>query len=320
LNFALERPIPLSLPKIVHDIEYGYGDPLRIKVIPDFSLRFVDENYVEANKTIEEGIKQTMLSYFQKRKSDLAQKGLFALHNSFAAIYYIPFQCGMSLHFRFAGQSIPNRSTVKDSKGVKIYFDPVSTTNRLELIKQLASKVLQQPSLSHDMSAVDDIVYHVAAHEFGHAIYGLGHLEKVIPPAIRSLLEEPRAELTSLVTMKLLFEANKISLDDLKKHQIHFALGGLRRFASFDHSATRPYTISAIDTYRTYQQTSFLKLEQNRLHFHLDKVMENMKEFLRQYEEILDAEDAFDSAKIQLLLENMQKETEVTKWLVAQLS
>eukprot|EP00733_Pompholyxophrys_punicea_P002443 Pompholyxophrys_punicea_v1_NODE_1910_length_510_cov_2.408791.p1 type:complete len:103 gc:universal NODE_1910_length_510_cov_2.408791:427-119(-) len=86
--------------QVVHDIEYGYGDPLRVKVIPDFSIRFVDEKYASANQTISE-IQKVMVEYFASRDADLARRGLFALENSFAAIYYIPFYTGMSLHFRF---------------------------------------------------------------------------------------------------------------------------------------------------------------------------------------------------------------------------
>jgi hypothetical protein len=73
---------------------------LRIKVIPDFSLRFVDEEFAAENAVISK-IQVDMVEYFESRKTELARKGLFALANSFAAIYYIPFQSGMSLHFRF---------------------------------------------------------------------------------------------------------------------------------------------------------------------------------------------------------------------------
>jgi len=90
--------------QIVHDIEYGYGDPLRIKVIPDFSVRFVDSGYAEGNLRIEE-IKKFMVKHFKGRDKELAKKGVAAVENSFAAIYYLPFQCATSLHFRFSGQS-----------------------------------------------------------------------------------------------------------------------------------------------------------------------------------------------------------------------
>ncbi len=31
---------------------YGYGDPLRTKVTPEFSIRLMDESYAAENKTI----------------------------------------------------------------------------------------------------------------------------------------------------------------------------------------------------------------------------------------------------------------------------
>ncbi len=50
-----------------------------------------------------------MVEYFQKREGQLAKEGIGALKKSLAAIYYLPFQCGVNLYFRFSGQSIPNR-------------------------------------------------------------------------------------------------------------------------------------------------------------------------------------------------------------------
>ena len=106
-----------------------------------------------------------------------------------------------------------NRSEVREAEGVKIYFDPVSTAAREESAKDLAAKVLADPAkkdcintvisphswqsiceqrtvtttlccndtvfsqIRPDMSGAclqaGTIVWHVAAHEIGHAIYGL---------------------------------------------------------------------------------------------------------------------------------------------------
>ncbi len=41
-----------------------------------------------------------------------------------------------------SGQSIPNRAEVKNAKGVKIYFDPVSTGMREKAVRKLVEKVL----------------------------------------------------------------------------------------------------------------------------------------------------------------------------------
>ena len=38
---------------MVHDIEYGYGDPLRTKCSPEFSIRLMDEAYAAENATIQ---------------------------------------------------------------------------------------------------------------------------------------------------------------------------------------------------------------------------------------------------------------------------
>ena len=134
----------------MHDIEYGYGDPLRVKVSPEFSLRLQDADYAPQNATISR-IQGVMLQYFQAclqppgssdvltlpscqdaemecgcaviyslvvsdairetqaRTGKFAREGIAALEQSMAAIYYLPFQCAVSLYFRFSGQSIPNR-------------------------------------------------------------------------------------------------------------------------------------------------------------------------------------------------------------------
>lgn len=50
-------------------------------------------------------------------------------------------------------------------------------------------------------------MWHVAAHEIGHAIYGLDGVKDAIKVSTKTLLEEPRAELTALHTMTLLLPA-----------------------------------------------------------------------------------------------------------------
>ena len=56
------------------------------------------------------------------------------------------------------------------------------------------------------------IVYHVAAHEIGHAIYSLDSVRDIIKVSTKTLLEEPRAELTALHTLRLLLNAGLVDL------------------------------------------------------------------------------------------------------------
>jgi hypothetical protein len=311
----------------VHDIEDGYGDPLRIKAIPDFSFRFEDEDYHEDNKTIVAIQKVMVDEYFAKRDTPLSKAGLGALASSAAAIFYIPFVTGMSLHFRFSGQSIPNRSDVKNEHGVKIYFDPVSTHSRQLQTAALIDKVCDDGdgSLKATLGAADTLVWHVAAHEVGHAIYNLEAMCNdscsVIKTATKSLLEEPRAELTALRTMSLLVEVGMLTPDQAAHHLASFALQDLRRFAMFDAQPTRPYTISAINTYKVYQRTGFVTVDSasSKLRFDFSKGMDALKELGGQFERILDAEDEADGADLEAICEEFQTESDLTRMLVAAL-
>lgn len=304
--------------QLVHDIEYGYGDPLRTKVIPDFSFRIVDDTYAKENEQIKK-IHDLMISYFSKRKSNLCKMGLRSLENSFAAIYYIPFHTGISYHFRMSGQSIPNRYEVRSTKGTKIYFDPISTSMRIQKVQNLVRKIFGEPSLVKRIDHLDSIVNHVAAHEFGHGIYGLEALSDKVKIATRSLLEEPRAELTALTVMKLMYEENLIHLEDLQKTLFNFAASDLRRFVMFDSEGTWPYTISAINTYKTYEDLEYITRKDDKLVLNDQKTLEVLTEFQKQFEEILDAEDEGDGEKLEQLLSQMQEKTEMVDWLVEKL-
>ena len=154
----------------------GCGDPLRVKATPDFSLRFLDSSTYGAENTRIAEIQGHMEDFFRARGTAIASDGLGALANTLAGIYYIPFKTGIALQFSFSGQSIPNRINVKNEKGVKIYFDPVETAARVELGKGLVAKTFADPDAvlaKYKPDAVEQLVWHVAAHEVGHAIYNL---------------------------------------------------------------------------------------------------------------------------------------------------
>ena len=48
-------------------------------------------------------IQHGMVEYFGKRNGPMAKDGISALQKSLAAIYNLPFQCGVNLYFRFSG-------------------------------------------------------------------------------------------------------------------------------------------------------------------------------------------------------------------------
>jgi hypothetical protein len=63
----------------------------------------------------------------------------------------------------------------------------------------------------------------------GHAIYNLKEVESAFSnPAYISMLEEPRAELTAMFTLRLLFEQKVLERPQLDAALAHFALDALR--------------------------------------------------------------------------------------------
>ncbi|KAK9831583.1 hypothetical protein WJX74_001220 [Apatococcus lobatus] len=307
--------------QVVHDIEYGYGDPLRTKVAPEFSLRLLDESYAADNAQIGK-IQDLMVDYFKTRTSDLARGGLNALRLSMAGLYYLPFQAGISLFFRFSGQSIPNRSEVRNAHGVKIYFDPVSMAARQVTAKKLAASVLEEPARQDCIDTIGTLVYHVAAHEIGHAIYGLDAMKDAIKVTTRTLLEEPRAELTALHTMCLMVKADMVSEAQMQQHLASFMLCDLRRFAMWDSQATRPYALSAATNWSKAHDLGYITLTSaKKMTFDDSKAQAFITSCSKDYEDILDAEDGRDGATIEATLHRMEQAewTPVVQHLLEQL-
>lgn len=306
--------------QIVHDIETGYGDPLRMKATPDFSLRFLDDTFSKENETIRE-IQTHMETYFQQRDTRIARDGLTALTNTLAGIYYIPFKTGISLQFSFSGQSIPNRENIKVEKGVKIYFDAIETEARVQLNKSLIEKVFHDPAMvleKYKPDAVEQLVWHVAAHEVGHAIYNLDAVTDDLKlPGVTTLLEEPRAELTAMFTLLLLFEKGVLTRPHLNVCLAHFALDALRYFNKFRSEPLRPYMIFMIYAFRVYNETGYLLNNENGLVvFDDSKVLDVLQIFRVRFLEILDCEDSLNGAGLQTILDDMARETEFIQSVV----
>lgn len=325
LNTELDRKwMDTKMPiQLIHDIETGYGDPLRVKATPDMSLRFLDETYASENATIAD-IQKRIMAYYTKRDTPLSRRGLTALSNTMAGIYFIPFKTGMSLQFSFSGQSIPNRENVKEEKGVKIYFDAIETAARVEINKNLVRKVYHDAETvisTFKPDAVEQLVWHVAAHEVGHAIYNLsGVADCFSSPSYESMLEEPRAELTAMFTLRLLYQQEVLDRAKLDESLVHFALDGLRYFDKYDSEALRPYIIFQVYAYKVYHRHGYLSLHDSDGMVRIDvtKTLDVLDEFVDCFERILAFMDASDGAGLEkILFEEMAPEDSFVRSVLA---
>ena len=100
-------------------------------------------------------------------------------------------------------QAIPNRRDVAEDKGIKIYFDAVETAARVEINKALVTRVFHEATAplgvltTYAPDAVEQLVWHVAAHEVGHAIYNLGAVsDEFSQPSCAPSPNKDRARLT----------------------------------------------------------------------------------------------------------------------------
>lgn len=312
--------------QLLHDIETGYGDPLRVKATPDLSLRFLDETYADENETIAD-IQRRMMGYYAGRDTPLARGGLKALGNTMAGIYAIPFKTGISLQFSFSGQSVPNRTEVREEKGVKIYFDAVETAARVAINTGLVRAVFHEADgadgvlARYEPDAVEQLVWHVAAHEVGHAIYNLGCVAHLFTqPAHESLLEEPRAELTAMFTLRLLHEQGVLDRPHLDRALAHFALDALRYFAKYESEALRPYIIFQVYAFKVYGRTGYLAAHpaSGKLVLDASKTLEVLNIFSSTFLLILDAMDAANGAALEhILFEELAPEDAFVRATVA---
>jgi len=313
--------------QVVHDIEEGYFDPLRCKQGPDFSIRFVDETYSKQNDEIKM-IHRRICEFYEARGSFLAKRGLQALSKTNAWLVYSPFNTGCSLAFTYSGQSVPNRLNVKKEKGVKIYFNPVETDARLvQTIKKVKLLFHEADKLLNlvNPNGTDQIVWHVAAHEVGHAIYQLKNMEAFVGPGVCTLLEEPRAELTAMFTLwDLLFKKDVINFSMLTRHVLLFMMDGVRYFGKWGSAPMEPYIIFYVYSYNVYEEYGLLKVNRNKkIVVDESKVAVCCEQFsmlFRQMLNTIDQQNEKGGNELVEIMEMMQKPGSLVRHMVKELT
>lgn len=206
---------------------------------------------------------------------------------------------------------MPNRSDVAEALGVKIYFDAVETSARVEINRRLVQQVFHDADgargvlTTHRPDAVEQLVWHVAAHEVGHAIYNLANLAGAMSqPAYESLLEEPRAELTAMFTLQLLHRQGVLTRDALDTALAHFALDGLRYFDKYASAPLRPYIIFQVYAYKVYARHGYLTLHptSGKLVLDASKTLDCLASFADCFERLLTCMDESDAAGLEAIL------------------
>jgi len=85
----------------------------------------------------------------------------------------------------------------------------------------------------------------------------------------------------------------------------------------FTASTTRPYTISAINTYKVYEKTGYITKSGDSLKIDDSKALEVVNILSDQFLQVLDAEDRTAGDDLEKILEDMQQETPFIQWIVS---
>merc|ERR1711992_25536 len=108
-------------------------------------------------------------------------------------------------------------------------------------------------------------------------------------PKKTTLLEEPRAELTSMFTLLLLYKKKMITLDHLKIQQQVFMMDAVRYFAKWGSTPMEPYIIFHIYSWNKYEELGLLTLtSDNRLKIDESKIVPCLEAFSAKFLEVLD--------------------------------
>jgi hypothetical protein len=102
-------------------------------------------------------------------------------------------------------------------------------------------------------------------------------------------------------------------------HFFVLCVSELRRFAMFDSTALRPYIISAISCYKHFERLGYITLKDERLVLNDEKALSFLEFAQTLFESILDAEDEMNGQRLEQILNEMQEESLIVKWLVSKL-
>ena len=134
------------------------------------------------------------------------------------------------------------------------------------------------------------------------------------------MLEEPRAELTAMFTLRLLHKEGVLSMSELQKHVVHFCLDGVRYFMKFNTISLQPYIVFQIHAYNTYFKENFLAFDsEGKILIDPTKVLNVLDSFSDLFEQILDALDLNNEEggkTLENILEVMRQPSAETKTVI----
>ena len=267
---------------IVHPMEEGYADPIRIMPEVRVLLQLNDAKDMIA------AIKQRMLDWEEELYGDHPRYPQFrtALENTYAGVFITPLYSGEDFDFRFSGQIVPNRSEVR-IKGTKIFLDRNSCRNKIDIYRETVQKYFTEDfaSLFDEIVNSETFLYYVIAHECGHSVLIGRDTREKMGDNYRNVEEFKASHIGMEVLMTMLEQLPNGFLDSLSlfivARIIRFMTKGMRRDKTLE-----PYYKESLIQLNVLLDKNFIKFENGKLSFKVENRAEFFRSILRINDEL----------------------------------
>jgi len=267
---------------IVHPMEEGYADPIRIMPEVRVLLQLNDAKDMIAL------IKQRMLDWEEELYGSHPRYPQFrtALENTYAGVFITPLYSGEDFDFRFSGQIVPNRSEVR-IKGTKIFLDRNSCKNKIDIYRETVNKYFTEGFAGKfdEMVSPETFLYYVIAHECGHSVLIGSDTREKMGDNYRNVEEFKASHIGMEVLMSMVDRLPPGYLDSLSlfivARIIRFMTKGMRGDKTLE-----PYYKESLIQLNVLIEKKFLKFENGKLSFNVGDRIEFFKSILRINDEL----------------------------------
>lgn len=276
----------------VHMME-SYLDPLRLRVEPDFALVFPDDRYpavIDQMGVTREGV----ISYLTEANPDslALSKSIPGLENS-RAMLGTGLRSAARLHFRPAGQNVPNREGLKHL-GAKIFEDRKAMEGRWLVQRKLLVRLFGESEVAEKFGDPEKIVdtqlgIFVAGHEVSHTAFRGPDTRVTIGAANFGAIEEHKANMSIISAAPAFLDGERLKLFI----KAVFA-EGLRHLGTRGNNMLRPYYNSALFNLGAMMEAGILEEKEGewswndsgeKLGQFFDKYRRDFKDLVEVYEQ-----------------------------------
>lgn len=301
--------------QIVASREYGYYDPMRIRVIPDFRLILVTESskdeLLKTRKAMSEALDER---YKNSKVYQETADGLLRVQVYPGADIVF----SGTLDFQPSGQSLSNEQKVKDELGTRVLLNPDVTAQRWKMAKQLAKNVFYNAEDRELFDAVDPeidmTIRYVGGHEYAEPLFQPPSVDISLGDKNVSLLNEDLANLCATLTIAHRISKGELNNQDGVRHAMSL-LGTYLRLIDVGRGAThlQPYYVGhSLQGLRRMIETGFIYQDDSK-NWHIDqsKVQEMFEANIGDLDRLIAIGDAGSKQEAEAYLAQAQETEQI---------